>query len=211
MDRKILHRIGAVILVAVAVILMLMGRPPNLAPLRAAEEVGAIVGNNEDKLSPMALAEWIIGETGDYQIVDIRDPQDFADFNIEGSVNIPVASLLSQEGMSRLPKYKKIILVYADGARAGQAWTVLRSKGYEAYILDGGIKGWWDKVMTPASVQTAERESEPQEFAAKVRAMREHFAGIKEQLGTPSPPVEAQTPPQPAQTQPKTKKKMGGC
>jgi len=211
MDRKTLHRIGAAILVVVAVILMLLGSPPKLAPLRAAEEIGAVVGNNEDKLSPMALAEWIIGETGDYQIIDIRDPRDFADFHIEGSVNIPLALLLSQEGISQLPNYKKIVLVFADGARAGQAWTVLRSRGFEAYILDGGIKGWWDKVMTPASVQTAESESETEGYAAKIRAMRELFSGTGGQLSTPSAPVETQAPPQPTQTQPKAEKKMGGC
>ena len=211
MEFKTLNKVGAIVLLMGAVLLAITGSPPNLAPLKAAEDIGVLAYTGEDRVSPLVLAEWIIAETGDYHIIDIRDPAGFFDFNIEGSVNLPFTSLMTQAGISELPKYKKIVIVYGDGTRAGQAWTVLRGKGFNVYMLEGGIKGWWEKVMTPASVQQVEPEMDPGEFSAKVRAMREHFSGSGSQLSAPSQNMDVPPPPAPTQAPRKDKKKIGGC
>lgn len=211
MESKTMHKVGAVILLVGAVLLAITGSPPNVMPLRAAEDIGVLAYAGEDKIRPMELAEWIIGETGDYHIIDIRDPAGFYDFNIEGSVNLPFTSLMTQASITQLPKYKKIVIVYGDGTRAGQAWTVLRGKGFDAYILEGGIKGWWDKVMTPASVQQIEPEMNPDDFSAKIRTMREHFSGVESQLSVPTQDIKVPPPPVPVQAPRKDKKKEGGC
>ena len=202
-----------ILMLVFALILALLGSPPSMTPLKAAEDLSVIAYSGEDRINPTTLAEWMISGMNDYYLVDIRNPAGFADYNIPGSVNIPFTSLMSSQGLGQLPKYKKNILVYEDGSRAGQAWTVLRSRGYEVYILEGGIKGWWSAVMTPASLQ----ESNPQpvdtpDQAAKIKAMRDHFSGKGTEIGesssetsTPAPP-----PPPPVKTAGK-KKKSGGC
>jgi rhodanese-related sulfurtransferase len=211
MESKSLAKVGAIILVVGAVLLAITGSPPNVMPLKAAEDIGVLAYAGEDKVNPLVLAEWIIGETGDYYIIDIRDPAGFYDFNIDGSVSLPFTSLMTQAGIDQLPKYKKIVIVYGDGTRAGQAWTVLRGKGFDAYILEGGIKGWWEKVMTPVSVQQVEPEMNQEDLSAKIRTMREHFSGVESQLNTPSQDIKVPPPPTPVQAPSKDKKKIGGC
>jgi len=214
MQSNFLHKIAAAVLIVTAIVITLMGSPPALAPLKAAENIGQIATYNEDKIDPVTLAEMIISESGDYYIVDIRDQYTFADVKVPESVNIPFNSLMSAGGLATIPKYKKIVLVYDDGSRAGQAWTVMRSKGYNVFILQGGIKGWWDRIMTPASIQEIPQNyQDSQEMAAKVQAMRDHFSGKESSLDASSGTT-MDVPPPPPPAVPggaKKKKKSGGC
>ncbi len=213
MKHSVMNKIGAALLIITAAVLALTGTPTSYTPLQAAEEVGQIALSNEDKIAPLELGEWIIEEKGDFIVVDLRSPFEFADFNIPGSRNIPFASLMTKEGIALLPKYKKIILVASDEARSGQAWVILRGKGYKAFILEGGVQGWWNKVMTPATIQNPEdKDIDPAEYAAKLRAMREKFGGSGSMLNAqPTPSIPAPPPPpMPSNTQ-KKKKKSGGC
>ena len=213
MNYNVLNKIGAAILLIMAGVLALTGAPPNYAPLQAAEEVGQIAYSNEDKISPVTLGEWIIEEKGDFQVVDIRSPFEFADFNIPGSMNLPFVSLMTKSGLAMLPKYKKIVLAASDEARSGQAWMVLRGKGYNAFILDGGAQGWWNQVMTPATIQNPpDSNIDPAEYAAKLRAMRETFGGGGSSLSSqPAPTMDAPPPPAIPSGGTKKKKKSGGC
>ena len=213
MKTKQFNILGAAILIAAAGILALTGTPSGVTPLVAADEVGQIALSGEDKIDPVVVGEWVIEEKKDFLIIDLRSPFEFTDFNIPGSLNIPFASLMTKDGLDMLPGYKKIVLAAADEVRAGQAWVVLRSKGFDAYILDGGIKGWWDSVMTPGTVKKTDDEYNPAEYAAKLRVMREQFSGAGSSLTTSSAPVQssAPPPPPPAAGGAKKKKKAGGC
>ncbi len=212
MDEKILHRIGAALLVVLAGVIALMGKPPHLTPIRSAEELGAISAYGEDRITPLTLAEWVISQTGDYQIVDLRNPQDYAEYHIEGAVNIPFVSLFTDEGLQRIADYEKIVLVCTDGTRSAQAWTWLRSRGYEVYILQGGIKGWFRQVITPVSAQDQDlTDIDPHEYAAKLKAIKEHFTGTPGDLGISAPSSAAPPPPPPPVAPKRHKKKSGGC
>ena len=213
MRNKQFNILGAAILIVAAGILALTGTPSGVSPLIAADEIGQLALSGEDKIAPVTLGEWMIEQKKDFQIIDLRSPFEFTDFSLPGSQNIPFASLMSKGGMEMLPGYKKIILAAADGAQAGQAWVVLRGKGYNAYILDGGIKGWWDNVMTPGTVQNPGDNYNPAEYAAKLRVMREQFSGAGSSLSTSAPPVQSSAPPPPPApaSGAKKKKKSGGC
>ena len=212
MKTKHFNILGAAILIVAAGILALTGTPSGVTPLVAADEIGQIALSGEDKIDPLIVGEWVIEEKKDFQIIDLRSPFEFTDFNIPGSLNIPFAGLMTRDGMDMLPGYRKIILAAADEVRAGQAWVVLRSKGFDAYILEGGIKGWWNSVMTPASVQKPGDDADPAEYAAKLRVMREQFSGAGSSLSTSSAPVQSSAPPPPPPAGgKKKKKKAGGC
>jgi len=212
MNQRNLHRIGATVLVVFAFVIALMGKPPHLTPIRSIEELGAISAYGEDRVQPLTLAEWVMARTGDYQIVDLRSPQDFEEYHIEGAVNIPFTSLFTDEGLERMADYEKIVLVCTDGSRSAQAWTWLRSQGYEVYILEGGIKGWFRQIMTPVSAQDQDlTDIDPHEFAAKLKAIREHFTGSADDPGISSQTDTAPPPPPPTTAPKRHKKKSGGC
>jgi rhodanese-related sulfurtransferase len=212
MEPKILNRILAAGLVAVAVVVMLMGKPSSLMPLKSTMDIGTIAQYGEDRIDPYTLGNWIISGHGDFRVVDLRQPADFSEYSIPASVNIPFTSLMTKNGIDQLPKYEKIVLVCGDGSRSGQAWTVLRSQGYEAYILSGGVKGWMRSIMTPLSAQDVDfSDIDPAVFAAKLKAMREHFTGSSAEIGVAGEAIDAPPPPPPPVNQARKKKKSGGC
>jgi rhodanese-related sulfurtransferase len=212
MQVKFLHRLGAATLILCAAILILMGKPSKLTPLTHMEDLGTLAMYGEDRIQPYTLADWIISGSGDFQVIDLRGAEDFNDYHIESALSIPFTSLLTQDGLGRLPKYKKIVLYCGDGSRAAQAWTVLRSKGFEAYILQGGLKGWFRQIMTPVDPGGLDlTDIDIQEFSKKLKTMREHFTGTSAELGILSEQSAEPPPPPPVTNAPAKKKKSGGC
>jgi len=78
-------------------------------------------------------------------VVDICEPEEFAQGHIGGARNVPLAQL-----EQRLPEVVKnkslpVILVCATGARAQRALTTAKKLGYDkAQALAGGLKAWKD-------------------------------------------------------------------
>lgn len=71
----------------------------------------------------------------DYQLLDVRTRSEFNQSHIPGALNIPVDEL-----RDRLDEVPERVIVYCRvGARAHVAQSYLRSLGYDAISLDGGI------------------------------------------------------------------------
>lgn len=82
-------------------------------------------------------------------IVDIRQPDNFKGWNINGSQNIDVyndvweGNFEAVKGkLSKLPKDKKIITVCNAGVTSQNASMLLESMGYETLVLEKGMLGW---------------------------------------------------------------------
>ena len=75
------------------------------------------------------------------EVIDVRDPDEFANFRIEGSTNIPLTDL-----SDRLMEYESsgnIIFVCRSGKRSLQATSFASSLGYiNVFSLEGGIIEW---------------------------------------------------------------------
>ncbi len=76
-------------------------------------------------------------------VVDVSEADEFAAGHITNARNIPVNDL-----EKRLPEVVKnkalpLVLVCANGARAGRAAGVAKTLGYEkAVVLGGGLRAW---------------------------------------------------------------------
>lgn len=94
------------------------------------------------------------------QLLDIREGSDYAEWHIEGSANLPVyealragddGALLSRS--NALDRDRPIVTVCQGGVVSLRAATLLRSQGYEALSLEGGMHGWgavWSTARIPA-------------------------------------------------------------
>ena len=69
-------------------------------------------------------------------ILDVRTTGEYAGGHVKGSMNIPLDRLSQQ--LKKLPKDRPVIACCQSGARSGQAVSILKAEGYEAY--NGG--GW---------------------------------------------------------------------
>jgi len=77
------------------------------------------------------------------QVIDVREPDEYATGHLPESRNIPAAQLGDRVG--ELDKYKDtpLILVCQTGARSTGACKQLIAQGFaRAHNLEGGIAGW---------------------------------------------------------------------
>ena len=109
-------------------------------------------GAAKNPLEPKELKHRLQGPpAGRPIIVDIRDPQEYEEWRIEGSLNIPLRQLKSGEGLSRLPRGSDVVTVCAYGIRSADAADYLRKQGVPARSLAEGLVGW-SKVYDAAPV-----------------------------------------------------------
>jgi rhodanese-related sulfurtransferase len=81
------------------------------------------------KITPAALDELIRNSAEILTVVDVRDPEEFAEGHIPSAINIPVATFASQSGV--LDKKKRIIVYCNSGGRSYNAYQKLIELGYK--------------------------------------------------------------------------------
>lgn len=167
--------------------------------VRAAEINAAAqsVTNDAGQVTAGELAQWIVEKRQDYQLIDLRDPWQFDDYHIPTAINIPFAQLFRSE--ARLDKSKKIVVYGLGAGHAAQVQVLLAMKGYRIYALNDGIIAWWDEVMTPSSIRSANPQSSGYQQA---RQLREYFTTGGRASEPPAafttPPVQEPAPVMPA-------------
>lgn len=74
-------------------------------------------------------------------LLDVREPDEYADGHIPGSRNLPLSSLDTVEIL--VPDRNTPLFVYCfSGARSAQAALRLKAKGYRQVENIGGIRGY---------------------------------------------------------------------
>ena len=111
--------------------------------------VAQSITRNEDQVAVKDLADWIIQETGDFVLIDVRDAAAFEAGHIKTARSQPLMDLLSAEAVGKLGTAGRIVLYSHDSAAAAQAAAVLRLAGLDAYSLDGGYDGWLQYMTDP--------------------------------------------------------------
>lgn len=75
-------------------------------------------------------------------LIDIRDSKSFKAGHIAGAINIPSEKLSTRMNELKPFKDKKIILVDKLGQGTGTVGRTLKTEGYDAARLNGGISQW---------------------------------------------------------------------
>ena len=93
---------------------------------------GMIAINHLD--GDMPLADW--SRLADGQVIDVREPDEFAAGHVPGALNLPLSQL--RERWAELPRDRPLALCCAVGQRAYYAVRFLRQHGLDAANLSGG-------------------------------------------------------------------------
>ncbi len=110
------------------------------------QELAQAVARGDDAITPERLRDLIVAHRGDYTLIDIRSPQEFAQGHIQGAQNVPLPKLFDPSEIVRLRRVPQVI-VYADTTdREAQATTLLRVAGVPALGLAGGLEAWAHKI-----------------------------------------------------------------
>ena len=71
--------------------------------------------------------------------IDVRCQSEHKNKNIPASINIPL--FLLRLNASKLPAKRKYIIYCDTGSRSASATYILNERGYDAYLLEGGLMG----------------------------------------------------------------------
>lgn len=114
----------------------------------AAKAYFKAVGTDGNKLiKPQDLYDTLQTNPKAFTVIDIRGKADYDGGHIEYSTHTAWAQMGGQ--LASLPKNGKIVIVCFSGQTAGQTVGVLRTLGYDAYSLQGGINNGWKPANLP--------------------------------------------------------------
>ena len=112
--------LGAVVLIAVAVVLLLPKAP-------VAQEIDV-------------ARAYQMYQDGAF-VVDVRTQEEWDEVHIPGTVLIPLDEL--PDRLSEVPRDRDILVVCRSGNRSEEGAAILLKAGYESVVgMDGGIREW---------------------------------------------------------------------
>jgi rhodanese-related sulfurtransferase len=76
----------------------------------------------------------------DLTVLDVREPVEWAQAHVPGSVHIPLGELPTR--IAELPSDERLLVVCAVGARSARAVHYLLQRGHDAVNLEGGLMEW---------------------------------------------------------------------
>lgn len=76
----------------------------------------------------------------DLFLLDVREPDEVAEYAIPGAVNIPLGELGSRS--AEIPTTRPVVTICAAGVRSAQAAEALERAGWSVQNLAGGTIAW---------------------------------------------------------------------
>ncbi len=175
-----------------------------------ADELLQEAGAGVQFVSPDVVADMLVQKDPSLRLIDVRTPEEFDAYHMEGAINIPLSNLLSDEYTDILNQEAYMNVFYSNGSvYANQAWMITRQLGYENnFVLEGGLNYWFGNILSPeAPSQTSPNEEFAKYDFRKSAAAALGGGGVVATEGS-APTVKAVKPPVTAKAK---KKPAGGC
>lgn len=109
------------------------------------------------ELTP-AEASQRLEQTNDYQLIDVREEDEFAAVHAEKAINIPLSQLTERYG--EISAERQTILICRSGARSMQAAQFLADQGFgeeRLYNLSGGTNEWVNQDLPHVQPESLEQ------------------------------------------------------
>ncbi len=94
-----------------------------------------------DVTADLTTSRGLAEHLDDVQVVDCREPYEWQAGRIEGSIHLPLNTLLAGE-VGGLDAEKTTVVVCRSGSRSELATLMLQARGFEAYNLGRGLEEW---------------------------------------------------------------------
>jgi rhodanese-related sulfurtransferase len=141
--------------IILSVLLILLGGMLAMLPLSAkfsfVEKPRTVLSQSLDagnSFTADQVAKMVVSEDSSLQLIDLRPAEEYAVFNIPGSVNVPYGGFLDKDPEPFLSRGVRTVL-YSDGdLNANAALVIARGLGYKnIYTMKGGLNEWFQSIM----------------------------------------------------------------
>ncbi|WP_163322297.1 rhodanese-like domain-containing protein [Draconibacterium mangrovi] len=98
------------------------------------------------------VAKMIIQGDPSLLMIDVRPADEYAEYALPGSVNIPLEELLNEGNMGYfgVPGVK-VVFISNDDIRADQTWVLTKRLGVDGtYVMKGGLNCWMQTIIEPS-------------------------------------------------------------
>ena len=178
-----------VTLLSVAAALVVACGPSN-EPDVSLTAVAQAAARQDDRESVEDLAGWLIEGRGDFTLIDVRTPEDFERGRIGDAENVPIAQIVDQDVLQRMPA-DRMVIVYSNGSEnAAKAAVLLRLSGIDAHVLAGGYNAWHARILNP-DISADELDGESLQVS-KQRAYSCYFVGERSEDSAKRPEQESE-------------------
>ena len=106
---------------------------------------------SKGKTGKTILSEEVLDNLDKEFLLDVRDSDEFSEYHIPGSVNVPLEKLFNKENFEKIPKDKSIVTICQKGNKATVASYILEKTGIDSKILDSGLTQW-NQLLNKVSV-----------------------------------------------------------
>ncbi len=124
------------------------------------------------------MANALINNDPVYQLIDLRSEEEFNQYNLPGSVNIPFDKLFEEEWAPYIDQIARKNVFYSNGTTlSSEAWMLTRQRGIRNnYILKGGLNNWYVTIIEPKEPEATRGEEAIFQYQARLGA-KQFFMG----------------------------------
>ncbi|MCB0799973.1 MAG: rhodanese-like domain-containing protein [Bacteroidales bacterium] len=175
-----------------------------------ADELLQEAGAGVQFISPDVVADMLVQKDPSLRLIDVRTPEEFDAYHMDGAINIPLSSLLSDEYTDILHQDAYMNVFYSNGSvYANQAWMITRQLGYENnFVLEGGLNYWFGNILSPEAPSLTSPNEEFAKYDFRKSAAAALGGGGVVATDNVAPAVKAVRPPVMSKAK---KKPSGGC
>jgi adenylyltransferase/sulfurtransferase len=132
-------------------------KDPTAEPVTELIDYDNFCGVVSDAASEAALGSTItveelkemIDSGKDFELIDVREPNEYEIVSIPGAKLIPKDQILSGQALSQLPQNRPIVLHCKSGARSAEALAAVQAAGFgDAVHVQGGVLAWANRIDT---------------------------------------------------------------
>jgi len=136
------------------------------------DDLALMIDKKVDRISVNELAEKIIENKADFRLIDIRDKSDYDKYHIPLAECYKVVNF----NLSDMPRNTQYYLISNSDIISGQAWALLKARGYKGVsIVCGGMNAWKEKILFPKLSVNASAD-EIAKFE-KIKEISKYFGG----------------------------------
>ncbi len=95
------------------------------------------------------VARFVTTQDSTVQLIDLRTPPEFREFNIPGAVNLPYDEFLVKDPEPYFNQPHLRSILYSNGDMdANYALVLARGLGYKnCFVMKGGLNAWYEVIM----------------------------------------------------------------